>query len=118
MSYKIHISDRRYEEYKFVDSRTLDNSHVDGVDVDPISNKLFNQDIFKLLDDGNIILQHSSVRSMPVIPGVLVLNNNKTYGKKGKRFLYKCIPDDRRLPEFLVPYTIKSKFNKSLKIFM
>ena len=115
MSYKIHISDRRYEEYKFVDSRTLDNSHVDGVDVDPILNKLFNQDIFKLLDDGNITLQHSSVRSMPVIPGVLVLNNNKTYGKKGKRFLYKCIPDDRRLPEFLVPYTIKSKFNKSLK---
>ena len=57
MSYKIHISDRRYEEYKFVDSRTLDNSHVDGVDVDPISNKLFNQDIFKLLDDGNIIVQ-------------------------------------------------------------
>ena len=49
---------------------------------------------------------------MPLIPGVLVLNGNKTYGKIKKRFLYKCIPDDRRIPEFLIPYTIKSNFNK------
>lgn len=112
MPYKIHISDRKYEKYKIVDSYTLDNSNVENIEVDPVSNKLFNQDIFKIDKSGNILLEHSSVRSMPLIPGVLVLNGNKTYGKIKKRFLYKCIPDDRRIPEFLIPYTIKSTFNK------
>jgi exoribonuclease R len=50
------------------------------------------------------------------MPGVLILEGNKTYGrqktidgkpKKNAKLLYKCIPDDMRLPPFLVPYEIK-----------
>jgi exoribonuclease R len=43
------------------------------------------------------------------ISGVLCLHNNKTYGRtKNNRTLYKFIPDDKRLPPFLVPYDIKT----------
>jgi len=48
------------------------------------------------------------------MPGVLILEGNKTYGRPGapyiksKKLFYKCIPDDMRLPSFLVPYEIKN----------
>jgi len=47
------------------------------------------------------------------IPGVLILDDNKTYGresngnKKQGRLLYKCIPNDKTIPIMLVPYEIK-----------
>jgi len=42
-----------------------------------------------------------------------VLEGNRAYGKVGKRMLYKCIPDDRRLPAFLVAYSLDvSGFSK------
>ena len=28
------------------------------------------------------------------------------------RFLYRCIPDDKRLPEFIVPFKLKKEFSK------
>ena len=34
--------------------------------------------------------------------------------EKKKRLLYKCIPDDKYLPAFLVPYDIKMGFQKKL----
>ena len=49
---------------------------------------------------------------MSNIPGVLVLDTKRTYGKKKRKFLYKIIPDDKCLPEFLVPYNNKIIFNK------
>ena len=53
---------------------------------------------------------------MEVIPGVIVLNENKTYGKyKKDKLLYKCVPDDKRLPIFLIPYKKKNNFNKNTK---
>jgi exoribonuclease R len=43
------------------------------------------------------------------MPGVLIINGNKTYGRsKNGKLLYKCVPDDKRLPPFLVPYEIKN----------
>lgn len=50
------------------------------------------------------------------IPGILILENNKTYGRtENKRLLYKCIPNNKRLPAFLVPYDIKLGFSKNIK---
>ena len=57
-----------------------------------------------------IRLLHSSARSMQVVPGVLVLKDNKIFGKIKDKFLYKCVPDDKRLPVFIVPYKIRTKF--------
>ena len=62
-------------------------------------------------------LIYSYIRAGELIPGVLILNGNRTYGKNetGKRALYKCIPDDRDLPPFLVPYDLKLGFSKDVK---
>jgi exoribonuclease R len=51
------------------------------------------------------------------LPGVLILNQNKTYGKTPKdKFLYKCIPDDKTLDSILIPYEIKNmEFSKYFK---
>jgi exoribonuclease R len=67
------------------------------------------------------------------MPAVLILAGNKTYGRQhklqegqsytkkrsdmaGGKLLYKCIPDDMRLPAFLVPYEMKNmSFSKVFK---
>jgi exoribonuclease R len=41
------------------------------------------------------------------IPAVLIINDGKTYGRHKNKLLYKCLPDDKRIPAFLVPYEIK-----------
>ena len=33
---------------------------------------------------------------------------NNTYGKINNKFYFKCIPDDRSLPSFLIPYQVKN----------
>ena len=111
-TYKLNVSDRHYNEYDIINSST--SVPAEGINVDPVKSKLFNQDIFRVENDKVVIL-HSSIRSMPNIPAILVLEGNKRFGtnKKG-RFLYRCIPDDRRFPEFLVPYTLKLGFSKKL----
>ena len=72
---------------------------------------LFTNDVFSISDSGEINVLLSTVRQ-ETMSGVLCLRNNKTYGRtKGGgagRLLYKCIPDDKRIPPFLVPYDIKT----------
>tara|TARA_Y100000816_G_C26101090_1_gene583545 strand:- start:1577 stop:3211 length:1635 start_codon:yes stop_codon:yes gene_type:complete len=78
----------------------------------PEKKKLFHQDIFEMNENGDIKILHSTVRSMKNIPGVLVLDTKKKYGKHKNKFLYKLIPDDKRFPEFLVPYKLRITFEK------
>ena len=75
---------------------------------------MFNQDIFTY-NEGKVEILHSSARCMKVIPGVLVLEKSQIYGRVKDKFLYKCIPDDKRIPIFLVPYKLRLGFNKSIK---
>ena len=98
-TYKIRISDRECSKFDVVDSYSL-QVIPNPKNLDPIKSKLCNQDIFQM-ENNNVKLLHSSVRCMGIIPGVLVLNGSKTYGKVKEKFLYKCVPDDRRLPIFL-----------------
>ena len=56
------------------------------------------------------------IRSSPsrkqLLPGILVLSGN-TYGRCKNKLYYKCIPNDKSLPVFLVPYQEKNvNFNK------
>lgn len=109
--YKILVTDRNYEKWEIFDTAKFDK--VD-VNIQPFENKLFSNDIFQLDDQNNISIIHSSIRNVVSIPGVLILNGNKTYGRENKtnskqgKLLYKCIPDDVRIPEFLVPYELKN----------
>ena len=118
--YKILIDNRNYHSWSIVNATTMEPFDIPVV---PSKNKLFTNDIFTYKD--NVIeMVHSSIRFIDNIPAVLILADGKTYGRnvkqngdKGKR-LYKCIPDDNRLPCFLIPYEIKNMgFSKVLTNF-
>lgn len=120
---KIHINDRSYNSWEVFDSN---NYNKFNININPIESKLFTNDIFIIDKNNNLQIIHSSIRSGPAIPGVLILDGNKTYGRDKKisetnkkdtgRLLYKCVPDDKRLPSFLVPYEIKHMgFSKVFK---
>jgi hypothetical protein len=115
--YKIIIDNRNYSSWNVVNPNTLEPVVID--EFNPEQHKLFNNDVFTY-NDGKVDIIHSSIRYNENIPAVMILDNNKTYGreigekyssntnkKHLKRLLYKCIPDDTRLPIFLVPYEIK-----------
>jgi len=135
-NYKIYINDRNYTHWEVFDNFNFNKIEID---INPLEQKLFSNDVFNIDKNKNIHLLHSSIRSGSAIPGVLILSGNKTYGRhflnkhfdknnininknnnsangnKGK-LLFKCIPDDIRLPSFLIPYEIKNMgFSKVLK---
>ena len=116
MQYKISVSDRNYNKYEYLDSKTL--KKVDPQPpINPLQYNLFNQDIIEY-SDNNCKIVHSSIRSTK-LSGVLVLEDNIRHGSIGNnrnmKYLYKCIPDDKRLPEFLIPYKIKLAFHKKIE---
>jgi exoribonuclease R len=112
--FKIYINDRTYTSWNIFETA---NFQPVNLEINPSENKLFSNDVFSIDNAKNVKLIHSSVRSGTSMPGVLIINGNKTYGRQNKpknetkregRLLYKCIPDDMRLPPFLVPYEIKN----------
>jgi len=111
--FKIAVDDGKYTKYSYLNMKTM-KAAVEQPNINPVFNKLFNQDIIEVDLESPLTMKllHSSVRSMKNIPGVLVLDSRKTYGKLKTRFYYKCIPDDRRLPMFLIPYAEKILFEK------
>lgn len=111
--YKLIIKDRNYTNVSVVDAYTL-KPRCSPKQLNPIANKLFNHDIFDVVNFWPIVA-YSPVRIKKGIPGILVLQNNKTFGKHKDKFLYKCIPDDKNLPIFIVPYKIRHGFNKAHK---
>ena len=110
---KLMVSDRTCTKYHVVNAYSLKVVPTPK-NLNPIKEKLCNQDIIKVEKNGKVSILHSSIRSMQVIPGVLVLNDSKTYGKIKDRHLYRCIPDDRRLPVFLMAYKPRVGFSKNM----
>ena len=103
--YKVIIEDRGYTTWTFHNANTFEKLELN---LNPLTHKLFTNDIFIVSKTLELSILHSSIRVGGAIPGVLVLKNNKTYGRKNGRLLYKCIPDDTRIPSFLVPYDMKN----------
>lgn len=105
-----NITDRHYTSW------TFDPAIPDISFANPFSQKIFHQDQIEYQEKTNTfhILQ-SLVRSAKYIPGVLVLEKNLTYGRTAnkKRLLYSCIPFQKELPVFLVPYEIQLGFQKT-----
>ena len=118
-TFKIHVNDRNYQSWEVFDTEQFNKILLD---INPIENKLFTNDVFSIDKNNKVTILHSSIRTTAAIPCVLILNGNKTYGRDNKynkssnKLLYICIPDDNRLPSFLVPYEIKSMgFSKVFK---
>ena len=105
--YRLHIDDRNYESFSVYDSTNMDKVELPP-DFNPLTNHLFTNDLFSLSSTNEVELLHSNVRNYEYISGVLVLENDKTYGLNDKqKHYYKCIPDDIHLPPFLIPYEHK-----------
>ena len=81
VSYKLYVNDRSYTSWEVFDTINLNKINLD---FKPIESKLFTNDVFIIETDNNVKLLHSSVRTGPAMPGVLVLEGNKTFGRKNK----------------------------------
>ena len=92
-------SDRNYSETITINSTIIN----------PIEKKLLVGDTIN--DDD--ILYTSKYRTDKKIPGILMYSG-QTYGRYKDKMLFKCVPNDKKLPVFLIPYLEKkSKFNKA-----
>jgi len=82
-SFKILVNDRSYNSWEVFDTNKFNKV---SLDINPVENKLFTNDVF-IVDKSNnnkVTILHSSIRSGPSIPGVLILDGNKTYGREKK----------------------------------
>ena len=115
--YKIIISDREYTSWSFVNPETNSPKSMSESEtlVNPAHLKIFSGDLVDLSHPIPVI-RESPIKHTQ-IPGILILEGNQTYGRttNQKRNFYKCIPDDKHLPAFLIPYTPEISFSKTLK---
>ena len=115
MKYKICINNSNYNEWKWIneEDQSLIDLSINSVDLslNPFHRKLFNDDIL----DENLEIIYSSIRNSTFLCGILLLSG-KTYGRhKNGKFYYKCIPSNKTLPPFLIPYQFKKpSFHKNL----
>ena len=104
VTYKIVLENRNYTNWNIYDSNNFEKKDLQ---INPIECKLFSNDVF-IFEKNKVNIIHSSIRTGPPIAGVLIISGNKTYGRKNGKLLYKCMPDDVRIPAFLIPYEIKN----------
>jgi exoribonuclease R len=98
--HKLQIDNREYTSWKW------NGTDTEGacIDKNPAIHHYLHDDV---IDEKGDIIIPSPYRENKTIPAILVLENCKTYGRKNGRLLYKCIPDSRHLPHFMIPYDNK-----------
>ena len=102
--YKIYITKSDYSEWFWYDDSNLLLVNEKDILVNPLEYKLFNNDVID--KDKNLVF--SQIRTDKYIAGILLLSG-KTYGRnKSGKLKYKCVPNDPKLPKFLIPYDIKN----------
>lgn len=114
---ELHIETRNYTKYTW----KVANSGYEDISItypNPMKEKLFHGSVFDF--DTGLFLP-SPVLKNKKIPGVLILEGNKTYGRQIKasssssgkgRLYYRCIPNSKHLPVFLIPYEPTMDFSK------
>jgi len=93
------------------------NKPIELENFSPLDHKLLSGDVFQITEQSTVEVTHSPVKTSTYLAGVLQLSRNNTYGRteNKKRLLYQCIPDDKHLPVFLVPYEIKLGLSKDIR---
>jgi len=104
---QLEIKDRAYKEWTW---REIIMRLEVRSNLNPLELKLFNGD---LVDQTGKLINSKYRNSEITLPGILILDG-KTYGRSNNnKPLYKCIPDNKQLPIFLVPYEERNpSFNK------
>jgi exoribonuclease R len=118
ISLKIIIHDREYSSWSISADDSFREIIIENSEFHPAKSKLFTKDVFLYDTSTNSVsLKYSQIRSGTPIAGILLLSQNKTFGrtKNKKRLLYKCIPDDSKIPAFLIPYEPTVGFSKTQK---
>lgn len=108
--YRLIIQDRSYSEWDIRDEKN-DELLPDKTSLikNPAESKLYNNDI---VDENGNLIEKSPIRDDETIHGVL-LTSGKTYGRsniinKNSKLLYKCVPNDKTMPCFLIPFEEKN----------
>ena len=107
---ELTILKQDYSEWQF------DNKEL--TTINPAIERLFHGDI---VDDKGKVLTPSPIRTEKNIPCILDFKGS-TYGRAKDKLLYRCIPDDKTIPQFVVPYEqkqvgfVKHKTNKYVLI--
>lgn len=109
-SVRVLFTEPNYKKYKLLTNDGNNNCYNYSFDFE--KDKIFHEDEIEIVSSSSFKITHSPVRKHNHLSGILVLANNKTYGKHKDKFIYKCIPDNKYLPTFLVPYNLKNGFNK------
>lgn len=108
--FTVQIHSRNYETWTI--TQTNDDRPFNP-NYNPLHYKHFHGDI---IDSTALTTILSPLREHKYIPGILILENNKSYGRteNKKRLLFKCIPHKKNYPAFLVPYEPKLGFSKNI----
>ena len=113
-TYQIQVHDRNYANWSVFDvsNNIIVNDNNLHEKTNPLLNKIFDGDILSYTDDK--VVKLSGLTGSAIIPGVLILEGSKTFGRtpNNKRLYYRCIPDNKSFPVFLVPYDVKIGFSK------
>lgn len=109
-SIRISIADRDAKDWRLRSADSLADIES-PMDFHPHELKLFDGDIFtRDVESHMTSIVCSPVREAPNLPGILIMVGGNRYGahptNRNKHY-YKCLPDDRRLPAFLVAYESK-----------
>ena len=107
-TYQVHIHDRNYTKWDLLSDSIVENTYS----INPLTNKLFDGDTIEIVD--NHVTKVSGLYNNRQLEGVLILEGNKTFGRtpNKKRLYYRCIPNNKNYPVFLVPYDVKLGFSK------
>ena len=92
---ELTILKQDYSEWQF------DNKEL--TTINPAIERLFHGDV---VDDKCKVLTPSPIRTEKNIPCILDFKGS-TYGRAKDKLLYRCIPDDKTIPQFIVPYEQK-----------
>ena len=115
--YTLCIKKRNYSAWSWICEETLQPITEEELPLfpQPICEKLFHGDQY--CPKTNEILRCSPIRTEKAIPGTLVLEGNRSYGRqivnnKLGRLYYRCIPKSIHYPIFLLPYKPVVEFSK------
>ena len=112
MKLKVVIEDNKYLNWNYYDGDTFIEKKLEE-NFNPAIHKLFSEDVF-IFKKNKVEILHSVVRNYKNIAGVLLMD--KTYGRlNNDKVFYKCLPHDKRLPNFLIPINVKKRNNISFE---